>query len=173
MHFEILTEQQKAQYYDKLLEILTKLDNEFVPPLSQRPSKVAADLQDKSAPQGSVREYLDEILKNEKILGAFHDDHLVGIVAFLENAEFDMLQTPNIYICTVVVSPEARGMGLTKKAYNYLFHELYSDRNIYTRTWSTNIAHCKILDSFGFAELKRIPNDRGEGVDTVYFAKLR
>ena len=31
----------------------------------------------------------------------------------------------------------------------YLF-EKYSDRPIFTRTWSTNLAHIKILEKFGF-----------------------
>ena len=55
--------------------------------------------------------------------------------------------------------------------YNHLFFELYGGSNVFTRTWSTNYAHTKILDFFGFEEMARLVGDRGNGIDTVYFSK--
>ena len=72
-----------------------------------------------------------------------------------------------------MLTKEARGKGLTQKMYDFLFNNLYANSNIFTRTWSTNFAHLKILTKFGFELIKTIPNDRGENIDTVYFAKFR
>ena len=80
---------------------------------------------------------------------------------------------PNIYLSTLVLSAESRGKGITKKLYAHLFNELYPEKNIFTRTWSTNAPHIKILDYFGFDEMVRIKNDRGNGIDTVYFENRR
>lgn len=54
--------------------------------------------------------------------------------------------------------------------YAYLF-SAYKNANIFTRTWSTNFAHIKILQAFGFETVKVLKNDRGSGIDTVYFKK--
>ena len=54
--------------------------------------------------------------------------------------------------------------------YASLFEE-YKDVNIFTRTWSTNMAHIKILSKFDFEKMSVIENDRGEGIDKVYFKK--
>ena len=77
---------------------------------------------------------------------------------------------PNIYISTLLVSPEGRGKGLTSKMYEILFAE-YENANIFTRTWSTNEAHIKILSKFGFEAMLILKNDRGNGIDTIYFKK--
>jgi len=54
--------------------------------------------------------------------------------------------------------------------YKILFKE-YENANIFTRTWSTNIAHIKILSKFNFETLCVLKNHRGVGIDTVYFVK--
>ena len=178
MHFLELHAAEKKKYYHEMLTILTALDREFVPPLSERSPQVHANVhydKDKVV-TGSVQAYLDEMLNKGNVLGIFVGNKFVGVLSYLENEYFDMItpaDLPNIYICTVAVSPEARGMGITKKVYSHLFFERYPNANIFTRTWSTNMAHIKILSHFGFEELKRIPNDRGEGIDTVYFVKRR
>ena len=108
-------------------------------------------------------------MNRQPILAAVIDDRIVGFVSFVENYEGGI--APNIYISTLVVSKASRGMGLTTKIYDYLFNTAFPDRPFYTRTWSTNVAHTKILSRFGFSEIKRIANDRGKGIDTVYYMK--
>ena len=39
------------------------------------------------------------------------------------------------------------------------------------RTWSTNGAQEHILDKLGYGLVRRLKDDRGEGIDTVYFVK--
>ena len=170
MEFCALNEIQKEQYREKMLEILNRNDKAFVPPLSQRTGTTQAAFCGDVNPAG-VADYLDQML-TQQIVGVFLEGELAGFVSYIENRVTDVFDIlPNLYISTLVLQPETRGKGITKKLYHHLFNELYPTCSIYTRTWSTNIAHIKILQSFGFAELKRIPNDRGEGIDTVYYCK--
>lgn len=178
LRISLLSEAQKRVYYQDMLAILKAVDYEFVPPLSQRdPTPLPGMSQeDIECLHGSVTAYLNEMLYFEQVLGIFVDDRLVGMVSFIENEKFEILEDkdlPNIYVCTVAVSPEFRGLGITRKAYQYLFFDVYKERNIFTRTWSTNTAHSKILLSMGFREFKRIPNDRGAEIDTVYYENRR
>lgn len=174
MEFRLLSPAEKAQYAQTLLEILTANDTAFVPPLSQRTQTTQTDLKG-TGEKGNIRPYFDRMME-QNVLGMFCEGKLIGFVSYIDNFTSEVIgqeNLPNIYLSTLVVSPEARGMGATRKAYTHLFLERYLDRNVFTRTWSTNAAHIRILDGFGFSELKRIPNDRGEGIDTVYFVKKR
>lgn len=174
MEFRVLTESEKSQYREELLEILTINDKNFIPPLSQRSSTTQANLQG-SAEKADILPYFNKMME-QNILAMFFEGKLCGFVSYIDNYISDVITTethPNIYLSTLALRPETRGMGATKKAYAHLFFERYPDRNVYTRTWSTNGPHIHILGSFGFGELKRIPNDRGEGIDTVYFFKNR
>ena len=38
-----------------------------------------------------------------------------------------------------------------------------------TRTWDSNDRHLDLLSDLGFELLTRIEDDRGEGIDTVYY----
>lgn len=173
MEFSILSEENKQRYSREMFSMLTYSDREFVPPLSARSSTTQKDLSGGISSEEGIRSYFEEMCR-QKILGAFEGDALLGFVSFRENYISDVIgkeQLPNIYLSTLVSKPEARGKGMTVQMYDHLFNRCYADRNILTRTWSTNFAHTKILEKFGFSELHRIPNDRGEGIDTVYFKR--
>jgi len=174
MEFRVLTPSEKLQYAETLLEILTINDKAFIPPLSQRSSTTQKNLRGSSG-EGDILPYFQKMLE-QNILGIFFEGSLCGFVSYIDNYVSDVIGPdthPNIYLSTLVLRPESRGMGATKKAYTHLFLERYPHCNVFTRTWSTNAAHTKILNGFGFTELKRIPDDRGEGIDTVYFVKKR
>lgn len=174
MEFHILNDSEKSQYRAELLEILTINDKNFIPPLSQRSSTTQANLNG-DAKKADIAPYFNKMME-QNILAMFVDDKLFGFVSYIDNyvsAVVGAETHPNIYLSTLALRPETRGMGATKKAYTHLFFDLYPHCNVYTRTWSTNGPHIHILDGFGFGELKRIPNDRGEGIDTVYFYKNR
>ena len=118
--------------------------------------------------------YFEE-LKNQRFTVACDGEELLAFVSFKENLVSDVIgkdELPNIYISTLIVRPKARGTGLTYKMYENLF-DAYKNSNIFTRTWSANASHIKILSRFGFEVFKTIKNDRGEGIDTVYFRKMK
>ena len=152
-------------------------DNDFVPPISQRFSPFQTDLKPSSeANENGLLRYFTGMLK-EKVLCVIEDGKLLGFVTYVEDIKYSTVITekdrPNIYICTLIVSPAARGKGLTYRMYDHLFNERFPDRCLFTRTWSTNMAHISILEKYGFEEIYRIPNDRGEGIDTVYWGNRR
>lgn len=174
MDFRLLSEADKIIFEKEMIGMLIESDNDFVPPLSSRASTLDKGFSaDKKS--GGVESYFSEMRK-QQILAAFDEGEFIGFVSYRENfisEEIPEDELPNIYVSTLVLSKKSRGKGVTKKMYSYLFDELYSDRNIFTRTWSTNIAHTKILSSFAFSEIKRKINDRGEGIDTVYYKRNR
>ncbi|MBQ7897105.1 MAG: GNAT family N-acetyltransferase [Clostridia bacterium] len=171
MEKKLLSEEEKIKYHrDEILEMMRISDKDFVPPLSSRTSTTQSNLSGDGS--GGIELYFNEMIK-QKVLGAFEGDRLFGIVSFRENYETDIIKDlPNIYISTLFLHPDSRGRGVTKELYSYLFFDLYKNSNIFTRTWSANVAHIKILDFFGFELFHRIENDRGDGIDTVYFRRL-
>ena len=173
MRFELLTKSQKALYREEILGMMRFSDKDFIPPLSARSSTTQKDLSGIRSVENGIELYYSQ-MEQQQILCVFEGETLLGFVSYRENYTCDQITEdtfPNIYLSTLIVKPEARGKGLTRKMYEYLFWDQYRDRNIFTRTWSTNSAHIKILDGFGFTLIQRLENDRGNGIDTVYFRK--
>ena len=173
MEFVMMDAEQIATYAEEILSMLRCSDKEFVPPLSARSSTTQKDLSGGECSEEGIQSYFTEMCR-QRILGAFEGSVLLGFVSFRENYTNDVIGSdclPNIYLSTLVSKPEARGKGMTVKMYEHLFNRLYADRYILTRTWSTNYAHTRILEKFAFEELCRISNDRGAGIDTVYYKR--
>lgn len=174
MDIRILKSDEMKRYEPQLFSLLSAADDEFVPPLSTRFSTTQKSLAGGEKSKDGIRAYFDQ-MKTQSIMVAEEDGQVYGFVSFKENYVNDQITNahlPNIYLSTLVVSPAARGKGLTKQIYATLFAH-YADRFVCTRTWSTNAAHIRILDHFGFTTLCTIPNDRGTGIDTVYFIKRK
>lgn len=172
MVIQILSQDEQAVYYDEILEMLYAGDKDFVPPLSARSSTTQSDLTSSSSNEDGVRLYFNE-MKKQRFLVATEGETLLAFVSFKENytnSAIDENLLPNIYISTLIVKPEARGKHLTQTMYDMLF-KAFADRNILTRTWSTNAAHIRILSKFDFKTLSILENDRGQGIDTIYFIK--
>ena len=174
MEFKFLTKEECEKHYDVFYKMLEMGDDEFVPPLSARSSTTQKDLSGGKKNENGIKAYLDGML-GQNMLVCEEGGKICGFVSFKNDYTCDCIKNtdkPNIYISTALVNPDFRGRKITAKMYEYLFNE-NADKNIFTRTWSTNIAHTKILLKFGFSELLRIENDRGCGIDTVYYAKRR
>ncbi len=175
MEFRILTQEDKKHLKQTIIEAMKESDNDFIPPLSARSSTTQKNLAGGKSSEQGLLSYCEEML-SQLVLGAFENDELLGFVSFKENYTCDVIREcdlPNIYLSTLILKTQARGKHLTQRMYDYLFNELYADRSIFTRTWSTNGAHLRILEKFNFSLIKTIENDRGIGIDTVYFALKR
>jgi ribosomal protein S18 acetylase RimI-like enzyme len=175
MDLILLTDAQKAEYREQIFRIMLACDRDFVPPLSARFSTSDTVFSAKTGAENGINAYFEDMI-GEQMLAAIEDGKLLGFVTFKRDLVQGPLTAdtlPNLYICTLLLSPAARGKGLTAKMYAHLFDTLYPDVNLFTRTWSTNAAHLKILARFGFSLIKRIENDRGDGIDTVYFGRER
>jgi ribosomal protein S18 acetylase RimI-like enzyme len=159
-------------YQDDVWNILCNSDKEFIPPLSERNSTTLKSFSQKKLDNGRPVEYFKQMLKQEFIL-ALVEGKAIGFISFtpdyllqVEGKEFEC-----DYITTVVVSPEFRGRGITREMYHTLF-ENRRNKNLATRTWSTNYGHLYLLDTMGFKTIALLPNDRIEGIDTIYFLKV-
>lgn len=175
MQFILFTESEKQLYKNDIIEMMKESDQDFVPPLSSRNSTTQKDLKGGESSIEGLLSYYSQ-MNTQCILGAICDGELLGFVSFKENYDNDVIAKcdfPNVYLSTLIVKKAARGKKLTVRLYEHLFEQLYPNANIFTRTWSTNAAHINILGKFGFSLIKTIKDDRGVGIDTVYFAKKR
>ena len=162
-----LSERQKEDVW----ELLKVSDRDFVPSLSSRNNTVQKDL---AAPDHALERepssYFEALLDQSFLLYE-KNGHIKGFISFIDDYSSDIEEcSACIYISTVIVAPSERQKGITQKMYGYLF-EQRKGTPILTRTWSQNGSHIHILTKLGFDLAKRIPNDRGEGIDTVYYLK--
>ncbi len=174
MEIRILEKEKQQSIYTDAYKMLEAADNEFVPPLSSRSSSTQQNFSENTKNRDGIKQYFEQ-LKNQRFAAAFEGGVLIAFVSYKENyscAEISPKELHNIYISTLIVSPNARGKGVTKALYGRLFSE-YENVNIFTRTWSTNIAHIKILEKYGFEVIKVLENDRGNKIDTIYFKKSK
>ena len=154
-----------SKYSEQVWELICETDNEFVPPLSYRESTTQNTL-DKASVNKLPVQYFEQ-LKKQSIILALDRDCVIGFMSFRKG--FEEIKECDIYVSTIVVSPLSRGKRITEKMYNELFKN-YTGMTV-TRTWSENHAHIHILEKLGFKLIKKIKNHRGNGIDTVYFAK--
>ena len=174
MEYKLLSNKEQEKFYDQIFEMMKDSDKDFIPPLSARSSTTQKDLSEKEGSIEGLKSYFEE-MKNQRFMVCVDKEILVSFVSFKENFTNDKIhedELPNIYLSTLIMRPEYRGQRVTQTLYATLF-DIYRDSSIFTRTWSTNIAHIKILSKFDFETIAVLENDRGKGIDTVYFAKRR
>ena len=174
LEYKLLKKEEQEKYYDQIFEMMVAGDKDFIPPLSARSSTTQKDLTSTAGSMEGLKSYFEE-MKNQRFMVCVDGDILVSFVSFKENFTNDKIHDedlPNIYLSTLIMRPEYRGQKVTQTLYATLF-DICKDSSVFTRTWSTNIPHIKILGKFNFETIATLKNDRGEGIDTVYFAKRR
>lgn len=161
----------QCPYGEAIREYLVMADKEFIPPLSSRGSSTQADLSGNGCADG-IMDYFRSMAA-QPVIVAVEEGKCLGFMAFKLNHTCEYIgeeSFPNMYASTCVVHPETRGRGLMRMFYETMI-DLFPGRDLYTRTWHTNYPHLKVLDKLGFAEIVRLPNHRGPGMDTVYFCR--
>lgn len=169
-----LTQAQK----DQIWEILCECDKEFYPWLSARESSSQKQLivDESAASQKLPVTYFNEMIRQEFLL-AQKDGRLVGFMTFKTDYLCDALESfgRSLYVTTVCVRHNNRREGVMKALYDFLEQEipaLYHCNRLSTRTWSLNEAQLHELFKRGYTDLAVLKNDRGNGVDTIYFGKV-
>ena len=160
----------KGQKKD-IWELIKAADREFVPPLSSRGSTTQADLKDGEA--GEVPQEYFSALSEQSFILCTERSHVTGFLSYIPDHPLRAGGTLDIvcdYVSTIIVAPERRGRGITESMYRALFAHR-PGRLCATRTWSQNLAHITILSRLGFRLALRLKDDRGEGVDTVYYLR--
>lgn len=154
---------------EQIRQLLILADKEFIPPLSSRSSSTQKDLSG-TGDTGGIEEYFS-VMATQPVVLALEGTQVLGFMAFKENYTCDQIsELPNLYASTCVVHPLGRGKGLMTGFYREMIRQ-FPGRSIFTRTWSTNAAHFRVLEKLGFSEYTRLKNHRGEGMDTVYFRR--
>ena len=166
--FEIALREPHAVGVRRLLE---SCDNEFVPSLSARTSTRQTDLRCLEGTGTRPGEYFSE-LSHQPFVLALSDGHVIAFLSFIEDhpvmrGEERLVTT---YVTTICVAPEWRHRGIATDLYRHLERHA-SSRYLSVRTWSTNAAQVTLLQSLGYRELSRIRDDRGEGINTVYYLR--
>lgn len=146
----------------KELEIFMELvDGEFCPPLSLRPGGI----------QGRIAGSLARGDSNYLIVG--NGCELVGALGYKLNWNGEKECAGDVYISFMAVHPKHRGQKMARMLDAALAEMLcrngFSDVN--ATTWSTNPEACRMYLQFGYSISEVLKDDRGEGVDTIYFRK--
>ena len=166
-YLERVTDQNQL---NDLMGLLTLCDQEFIPPLSARNSTIQSNLEPGAEKSEKPVAYFENIRHQPAFL-ALDDGHVVGFMSLKKNyvcEEIPPSLSPNVYITTVIVHPFYRHHGITGSFYQHLFKR-FGCVNLFTRTWSTNLSHIRILSSLKFYEHCRKEDDRGPDIDTVYY----
>lgn len=157
------------QYADGVMSLLTDSDKEFVPALSSRNGTTQCAFGAPGSFDTTPTAYFKSLQKQHNLL-MMRDNRVVGLMSFTTEyvLESPSPVTPNVYVSTVVISTDYRRRGLARALYERLFYE-YPECHVFIRTWSSNEKHVQLLGSLGFRPYLRYANDRGPGVDTIYY----
>jgi GNAT superfamily N-acetyltransferase len=162
-------------YSGQIWKLLEMVDQEFIPALSHREGTTDQNLQGQHATQPrGPHAYFTQVMEQHALL-ALSADRLLGLMSFIVHHRTPLLDAlaPSTYISTIAVFPSERRGGLARQLY-YAVMDLPADLCspfVVTRTWSTNDLHIPLLLEVGFKEACRLPDDRGPGIDTVYYAR--
>ena len=162
---------------DGIWEVLCQCDDEFYPPLSARNSSSQKQLKSEDG-SAMAREqlpvaYYEEMIRQEFLVAA-DEGKVVGFMTFKKNYICDALEFfgESLYITTVCVRREYRGRHILGMLYDYMETEAARAcgcSRVSTRTWSLNEAQLHDLKKRGYERLAVLKDDRGPGVDTIYF----
>jgi len=158
---------------NKIKYLLELVDEEFIPPLSSREGTTQTKLSSYNK-KIELDSYFKSMMNQVNIVMTL-DDNLLGFVSFRDNHTVDLLEkySPCNYLSTIAVNREFRGEKIASNLYDFMIHEVtkkYPSKYLLTRTWSTNYKHINLLNKLGFELVKSIKNQRGDGIDTVYYA---
>jgi len=169
---------QTDEIKEQIWQILCECDKEFIPALSARESSTQGNLNNNTSLDVKPQSYFENMITQNFILAIDEETgSLVGFMTFRSNYHCEELKdyAPSNYITTICVKKDYRNHGITKGFYEVILENVedaeLASNFVTTRTWSTNDAHIHLLNKLGFINCTTLKNHRGEGIDTVYFAK--
>lgn len=169
---KVVDEKEKNEIWD----ILCECDEEFYPPLSARNSSVQKDLKSGGSAGEKPTVYFKEMIGQEFILAIDDNGGIAGYMTFKKGYTCDALAEfgESLYITTICVRKSFRRQHIMKALYECMETEVCTAcgcPRISTRTWAQNEAHMNGLVQRGYQLISRLPDDRGPGVDTVYYGR--
>lgn len=166
-------EDQKER--EEIRQLLELCDQDFVPPLSHRNSTSQTNWAETEEKTDGIAEYLENICSQHVVL--WKEEGVVrAFMTWKDHFNCENLEAypDSCYLTTLCVWPDYRGQGISEVMYAEAEKDIaakFPGSRITLRTWSTNGAQEHILDKLGYGLVRRLKDDRGEGIDTVYFVK--
>lgn len=143
--------------FNKLINFFNIVDKDFVPPISER---------------GSIAEYVKDMIKGKDCYAVILENPNKGIEGTISFREHWKGRT-SAHIQWIAVHPKYRHIGIANLLLTEALNLLKQDKIklVSTRTWSTNTASINLWREAGFKKIKVVKNDRGPGIDSIYFEK--
>lgn len=137
------------------VDFVKKADSEFIPPLFER------------------AEFVDQLkngLNNRALITVDKNNKFVAAAMYETDYCGDK---DSAYLTFFRVVPEHRNLGIGFWFRQLLLKHLKAEgfKCVVTRTWSSNTEMIRLIEKTGFSPTKRIKNDRGPGIDTLYFER--
>ena len=164
LHVTILTDKTKKQFMRDISLLVQKYNNEFIPPLSKRGSVSCTSLRDCN--NDNISEYIESMKSQDFIVVLDKTNKVVG---FLSYEHREVCDIDCNYVSIIITDKNYREQGVARELYSVL--EKLSKLPIIVRTWSTNYKNRSILSNLGYDCIKTIKDDRGVGIDTLYFVQ--
>lgn len=160
---------------DPVYALICEADDAFWPPLRARTPEQGLSVGDGAVLDDAPTAYWASIQSHALITACEETGRVLGMMSVARDKKLDALDMiASAYLSTLIVAQSARGRGLARTLYERLFDLARSWSEtpcVATRTWSTNSAHLPLIAKLGFEERLRLKDDRGAGIDTVYFLK--
>lgn len=159
---------------NQLLQVLKEVDQEFLPPLSHR----------------KPLEFWMTLFEKGTILYALEREKVAGFLAYYPSLTGEILKElkacvnlgpvishpqtnsdyQGAYLHFIATSPPFRGNKISSLLMTTLLEDVQQKNVTRMRvvTWSTNNESLHLYTKHGFRIFHRAPNDRGEGVASVY-----
>lgn len=169
---DILTDEREKQ---EIYDLLRECDQDFWPPLSARSGTSQKELSDAHQSDDGVHGYYEEILQQSAIL-AKRGEETIGFLSYRPSYRCQALEQFGevCYMTTLCLRHTERGKGLSPGIYRAAeqrIRQRFPGRLITFRTWSTNQAQMHLVQKLGYRCVAVLENDRGQGVDTMYYVK--
>lgn len=159
---------------DDIWRILEATDHDFVPPLSQRTPTTLGELRTSRLAFALPIEHV-EFQLGMHIVFASVDGRTVGYLSYLPDFRHEVIDELDsaVLIDTVAVLPGWRRKGVARALYAVAFASEEFERTDHAvlHTWSTNVEHGGLIHRLGFEEIRRIPNERAPGIDTLIYLR--
>lgn len=157
-------------YIEDIEKILVSANDDFVPNLYDR-IEYDGILEEK------VSFRISERLKEgyQYILALDKSDKVVGFTEVQEKVDsVNGVNLTSINVGTSAIRKDFQGKGIAKLLYSYLDNlAILLDVDMVVRsTWSSNFRQLALYERFGYVEIARLENSRGEGIHSLKFCKM-
>ncbi|ADI74349.1 GCN5-related N-acetyltransferase [Methanohalobium evestigatum Z-7303] len=148
--------------FHRIHRFMELVNDEFFPPLDKREKSIDKRIQQTILNTNSAYLIAESETENNFCF-------IAGLIGF----EKYWKSEDDAYINFLAVHPEYRGMGLSSKLEKQLELKLKQDGILYINvcTWSTNKPVLNFYEKMNYRINSVLKNDRGNGIDTIYYYK--